>query len=339
MSQISAKARASFTCAVVVVAIAACGAPEPGTAAPDGGTDLLDALPAPISAPAAPTTTTAATTAPSTTAPTSSARPTTTTRQRPPTSTAAPTAKALKKKKEKAATTAGTAPAPRSSAAKPPPAPAKLGPQWRPVGGDEFNGAALDTGTWAPYNSKGGFGNGLRRPEAITQSDGTLKITAKDDVSGGMAHSSGQLYGRWEFRARTEPGRGLGSAILLWPDSEQWPRDGEVDIMEVPGENRDLAHFVLHWGEANNVHGTDIAGNFAQWHTFAVEWLPDRITWFVDGVQRYENTDKAAIPTTPMHLTIQLDQGPKKNWIPAPDETTPDTVTLEVDWVRIHAAQ
>ena len=53
---------------------------------------------------------------------------------------------------------------------------------------------------------------------------------------GGMADSFGQTYGRWEFRARTDHGRGFGSAILLWPDSEKLI-DGEIDIAEVPAEH------------------------------------------------------------------------------------------------------
>jgi beta-glucanase (GH16 family) len=308
MSRISTRVRSAVACATLALVVAACGAPDPSTAAPDTGADLFEALPAPSSAPAATPTV----------PPTTSVAPTTTARPTPrPTPT--PT------RSRDGARVAAAAPAA-----------AQTGP-WRPVGGDEFNGSALDTSAWNAYDSAGGFGTGYRRPEAISQSEGTLKITAKGDVSGGMGHRFGQLYGRWEFRARTGAGRGFGSAVLLWPDSEKWPADGELDIMEVPGENRDLAHFVVHWSEQNKVHGTAVPGDYTQWHTFAVEWLPDRITWYVDGVKQYENTDKAAIPTTPMHLTIQLDQGPKANWIPARDETTPAEVELEVDWVRISA--
>ena len=61
-----------------------------------------------------------------------------------------------------------------------------------------------------------------------------------------------------------------------------------------------------------------------------------RITWYVDGVKKSENTNKDAIPTTPMHLAIQLDMGPFEEWILAPDETTPAEVSLEVDWVRVY---
>jgi beta-glucanase (GH16 family) len=211
------------------------------------------------------------------------------------------------------------------------------GTRFRPVGGDEFNSGSLDVKKWGTYDSIGGFGNGLRRPSAITQSGGNLVITATGKTSGGMADSVGQLYGRWEFRARTDDGRGLGSAILLWPDSEKLS-DGEIDIAEVPFEKRDQAHMILHSGpDADPLDGSHVVGDFSQWHTFAVDWLPDHITWYVDGRARFTVTNRAHIPNTPMHLAIQLDQGPVNDWLPAPDATTPPQVRLQVDWVRKYA--
>ncbi len=210
---------------------------------------------------------------------------------------------------------------------------------WVPSGGDEFDAPALDTSTWHAYDSEGAFGNGLRRPSAISQRDGLLTITARPrqdgGTSGGMAMGTGQLYGRWEFRARTSVGKGYSSAILLWPDSERFPEDGELDMMEVPSEKRTAATAFVHYGADNRIVGTSRAGDFTRWHTFAMEWLPDRVTWYVDGEKAWETTDRAVIPTTPMHLCIQLDQGPATNWMPAPDASTPDEVTLQVDWARI----
>jgi Glycosyl hydrolases family 16 len=219
----------------------------------------------------------------------------------------------------------------------PPPLAQVAGPGFRPIGGDEFNTGKLNTRKWGPYNSVGGFGNGLRRPSAITVSGGNLVITASGHTSGGMADSFGQLYGRWEFRARTDPGRGFGSAILLWPDSEK-VSDGEIDIAEVPDEHRNVVNYVLHSGsDGNTVDGGNVPGDYTQWHTFAVDWLPDQITWFVDGTAVYQVTDKARIPDVPMHLAIQLDQGPVQDWILAPDATTPPQIHLQVDWVHEYA--
>ena len=134
-----------------------------------------------------------------------------------------------------------------------------------------------------------------------------------------MAHKLDRTYGRWEFRARTDKGRGFGSAILLWPESERFPQDGEIDIMEVPSETRDRAHFIVHFagpGGSDKVYGSYAEDDFSQWHTFAVDWLPDRIVYYVDGVERFRVTDRNIIPDKPMHLAMQFDQGPKKDWIP-----------------------
>lgn len=208
---------------------------------------------------------------------------------------------------------------------------------WRPVASFDFNGSSLDRRAWGAYNSVGGFGNGLRRPSAITVENGLLRITARGNVSGGMGHQRDQLYGRWEFRARTDKGRGRGSAILLWPETEN-KDDGELDMMEVPSEDRSQAHFVIHYSAQNKLAGSKVSGDFSQWHTFAMDWLPNRITWYVDGVKQFETTDRNVIPRVPMHMTIQLDMGPFEEWIPAADATTPEEVRLEVDWVEIFAA-
>jgi beta-glucanase (GH16 family) len=211
------------------------------------------------------------------------------------------------------------------------------GVNWRPVSTFDFDGSSLDPRVWNRYNSVGGFGNGFRRPSAITVENGMLRITARGNVSGGMGHEVDQLYGRWEFRARTEKGRGRGAAILLWPKTEN-KDDGELDMMEVPREDRTEAHFVIHFSPQNKTAGSKVTGDFSQWHTFAMEWLPNRITWFVDGVKQFETVDKNVIPKVPMHLTIQLDMGPFEEWIPAADATTPAEVSLWVDWVKIFAA-
>lgn len=316
MVRSTSRVRTSVACVALAVVLAGCGS-VPNAAAPPGPEpDLFVALPAPASVP----TTTSAMPPPTTAAPTTT---------RKPTGAVAPRGA----ERARSVRVVADAPAPKGTSDP------GAGAGWRPVSGDEFNAGSLNTKKWLRYDSVGGFGNGFRRPEAISQSDGTLKITAKGDVSGGMAHSAGRLHGRWEFRARTDAGRGFGSAILLWPDSEKWPRDGEIDIMEVPFETRDLAHFVVHWGPdgVDRVHGGSVPGDYTTWHTFVVEWLPDRITWYVDGVKKYETTDVAQIPTKPMHLAIQLDQGPMKDWIKAPDATTPAEINLEVDWVRVYA--
>jgi hypothetical protein len=116
-----------------------------------------------------------------------------------------------------------------------------------------------------------------------------------------MGDSFGQTYGRWEFRARTDHGRGLGSAILLWPDSEKLS-DGEIDIAEVPAEQRDKAHFVLHSGgaatrsSAATCRATSRSGTRSPSTGCPTDHLVRRRPGAVHGHRQ------VAHPDTPMHL-------------------------------------
>jgi beta-glucanase (GH16 family) len=210
---------------------------------------------------------------------------------------------------------------------------------WTLIAHDEFDGDTLDKDLWAPYRGKTTDDIGQHDPDNLSVSDGTLKLTSRGDTSAGMAWNEGQKYGRWEARVRSEQGNGYGPVMLLWPDSENWPDDGEIDIMEIPKGDRTKASFTVHWGGNNKQDGTSVQGDFTQWHTFAVEWTSDHIVGYVDGQEVYRTDKSAANPPGPMHFAMQQDIGPYgDDWIPAPNASTPATCTFEVDWVRIYAA-
>jgi beta-glucanase (GH16 family) len=107
--------------------------------------------------------------------------------------------------------------------------------------------------------------------------------------------------------------------------------------MEIPIGDRSQSLAVLHYGADNNQYFHWEDGDFTQWHTFALEWQPSHVTLYIDGEEIVTWDDPDAIPRDPMHLAIQNDVGPHDGFIPARDETTPDEVSLEVDWVRIYA--
>src|ERR1700694_4664776 len=102
------------------------------------------------------------------------------------------------------------------------------------------------------------------------------------------------------FRADAVPG--YKTAILLWPDSGVWPRDGEIDFPEA-NLNSTIWGFVHHQG---GVSGNDQTGYRTRvmydtgWHTATVIWLPGRVTLQLDG--RTVGTNRTRIPNTPMHL-------------------------------------
>jgi beta-glucanase (GH16 family) len=209
---------------------------------------------------------------------------------------------------------------------------------WQLTANDEFDGTALDRGKWSPYTGETTGGVGRHLAENISVRDGQLVLTSRGLTSAGLAWRGGQQYGRWEMRAKTNPGTGYGDVALLWPDAEDWPEGGELNFMEVPKGDRSETHTIVHYGEDNSQVGKSIRGDFTQWHNYAVEWLPDRVVFYIDGQEVFRTTDPEQIPPRPMHLAMQQDIGPYgDDWIPARDETSPETLDFQVDWVRIYA--
>jgi hypothetical protein len=207
---------------------------------------------------------------------------------------------------------------------------------WRELWSDDFDQDCL-AWHWNVYDGPGTYGVGDRRPEAVDVADGELRLLGRHDVIGGIAEVENRLYGKWEVRARSEPRLGYSQVVLLWPESDRWPLDGEVDFSEVTAADRRSNSITVHYGADGRQDGTTISGDFTRWHTYAVDWAPDHLTVYVDGEEVYRATDPAMIPRTPMHLCLQQDVGPLTTALPAPDPTDTRVLTMHVDWVRAYA--
>lgn len=192
---------------------------------------------------------------------------------------------------------------------------------------DKFDGTELDP-RWNEYDGVGHAGNGIRSPEQISVRDGALRIDGTvDGTTGGMAADTGQQYGRWEARARYGAGTSAYHQVLiLWPDAEDFPVGGEVDFSEVSDPERQELAFFLHYGENNDQVTASTQVDMTQWHTYAVEWTPESIVGYVDGVEFFRSDDPSIFPPRPMHPTIQLD------WFP--DDGAAGEGWMEVDWYR-----
>ena len=110
-------------------------------------------------------------------------------------------------------------------------------------------------------------------------------------------------YGRFESRLKVPAGMGYLPAFWLMASDEtnygQWPKCGEVDIMEVMGQETNKSYHTIHYGyDSGSGHrqnqGTKTleTGDFAsEYHTYALDWEPGKLTWYVDGEQVYTTND------------------------------------------------
>jgi len=202
---------------------------------------------------------------------------------------------------------------------------------------DDFDGTTLNTASWSPYNSAGHAGHGLRRPSAITVSNGKLVVTARmvdgKLVSGGMSNRLNRTYGRYEFRVRTDvdPTGTMSGVLLTWPKHQWSPQFTENDIYETgkaTGTRWPFRTFI-HYGTSGTtqryfVHKADAS----QWHTMVMDWRPSSLKIYRDGELVWTVTDTAVIPDVLHHLAIQLDARATR--------TLTTAVRMYVDYVRIY---
>ena len=200
----------------------------------------------------------------------------------------------------------------------------KLG--WGAATGDEFTGGGLGA-NWSAYDGPGHDGAGRRTPDAVSVENGNLVIRGDSQGNtGGIAWGDSQKYGKWEMRAKFPKGdKQYHPVLLLWPSEAPWPEGGEVDFAET-NSAADEVSFFLHHGSSNEQKVEKKALDLTQWHNYAVEWTPDGIRGFVDGVQYFESTDPSTLPPGPMHATIQLDY--------FPDGGSPQPSEMQVAWMR-----
>jgi Glycosyl hydrolases family 16 len=185
---------------------------------------------------------------------------------------------------------------------------------------------------WGVYDSPGG--KPPRSSDMVEVSDGMLRLY------GGVSKKSGKDVGAGAAYYRVQAGAGYAPAVLLWPeDNENWPEHGEIDMMEVIDPKRGGGGTYLHHGKDNEHVGVDYTkADFTKFHTVGVEWLPSRVTYYLDGKPYFNVTpdqmDSGLPDEGPMHLALQLDQGCGYP-IPCRNAQTPERVVMDVDWIKI----
>jgi beta-glucanase (GH16 family) len=267
----------------------------------------------------------------------------------------------------------------RSPARTPAPEPGPEADGWHLAWADEFNGTSIDRNAWnVENNSTYGDGNEelsclMDRPENVKVSEGVLSIMAREEATpypcsdndrrfpDGRSYTSGMLttknkvdfeYGRFEIRARTPltqgTSKGLWPAFWLRPSSGS---NGEIDILEAVGTGKDdpfkanrikqTIHYDYAGTRPKQSTGYDLpsgttAGGF---HSYAVEWEPGSITWFVDGVKTYERNssttswlDETFVDKFYMRLNLAVGG----SWPGSPTEDTVFPAAFHVDYVRVY---
>lgn len=202
---------------------------------------------------------------------------------------------------------------------------------------EQPDGSPPDPANWVYDLGGWGWGNGEEQyytdsTENARIEDGQLVIELREDAENlypGNGYTSARLktkdrhawtHGRIEARIRLP----YGDAGGLWPafwmlgsniDEVGWPFCGEIDIMEyisrIPNEIFGTLHGPGYSGGASFGNIYDIGGPVAPpeppllddprdpqyYHVYSVEWEPERIRWYFDGILYHEATPADIVPS------------------------------------------
>ncbi len=233
-------------------------------------------------------------------------------------------------------------------------------PAWQ----DEFDYQGRpDPAKWGYDLGASGWGNHelqdyTDRIDNAFVGDGVLTIEARKEGRDGAHYTSARLvskgkgdflYGRIEARAKLPAGRGTWPAIWMLPTDWRygdWPRSGEIDIMEHVGFDPGRIHVSVHTQAYNHIAGTQktairaVDGATTGFHVYRVDWTPDAIRGYVDGALVLEFPNEGSGPDAwpfdqRFHLLLNVavggDWGGKQG---VDDAAFP--ARMQVDYVRVY---
>lgn len=219
---------------------------------------------------------------------------------------------------------------------------------WQQVWSDEFHGTTLNATNWTPITGAWPYNDERQyySPSAISVANGLGVITSTNQAQGGRLYTSGRMdtmgkrafmYGRFEMRAKLPQTQGIWPAFWLLPATNQWPP--EIDIMELLGHQPNKTYGSNHWGnpptstyQTSSLQLATTTPNFATaFNTFACEWWPDRIDFFVNNT--LFATHRSRVPQEPMYVIVNTAVG--GFWPGYPNGTTVFPQRFEIDWIRV----
>ncbi|WP_441248981.1 glycoside hydrolase family 16 protein [Kitasatospora sp. McL0602] len=240
--------------------------------------------------------------------------------------------------------------------------PAAPGP-WHSAFHDNFAGPTLDRADWVScfdWNDNGCTNQGNHEDEwyrpgqvgftqsgltltaerrATSGSDGTsypwvsgMISTGRDSWNGTPRHTFTYGYFAAAIKAPATAA-GFFPAFWLIP-AEARSTPPEIDVAEFINTNQQVdmnLHYRTADGSDAHVGQTTAAADFATtYHVFAIDWEPDSVTWYVDGVQRFQVTKPTCVPHVAMELVLDLAVGFQED-----PPASVDSAQLQVAWVGV----
>lgn len=222
--------------------------------------------------------------------------------------------------------------------------PAKNG--YKLVWHDDFKGRSLDTSKW-DVRGIGPRRMGFISADAVRVENGFLKLYAlnrNDSILSGAVGSQRHFcprYGYFECRAQLQKSIGVWAAFWIQSAKISQGSDPaefgtEIDIFEYFKEvGKDTLQHALHWAYGPHMKSVGPMNSYVKdldkgFHTFGLEWTPERYVFYVDGKKSYERTEGISHIAEYIILSMELpDTREQVKYTSFPD-------VFVVDYVKVY---
>lgn len=151
---------------------------------------------------------------------------------------------------------------------------------------EEFNGPLQPY--WNPAYDK------RNRPSNVeVRDDNRLHLSTRQDENGNWFGGSVVLevpytFGRFVIRVKLQAAKATKGLGMLWPASKVWPEDGEIDLLEIGGDDaweRQTVACNIHYGSEpkHPIIHKKYEEDMTAFHNVACAWRPTTFAFMCDG--------------------------------------------------------
>ena len=154
-------------------------------------------------------------------------------------------------------------------------------------------------------------------------------------------------YGYVESRFKFPATQGFFTAFWMLPADPSYVYRSEIDILELLGDDPTTMFMTYHYAGRDQSYAVN-AGKFKNgkcptkdyskdFVRMGMDWQPDHIAWYIDGVECARFSNAAQIENGPMQIILHMmvDNNWQRSWnVGLADPTL--TRQLEVDYIRVY---
>ncbi|MEG0295922.1 MAG: family 16 glycosylhydrolase [Clostridium sp.] len=216
----------------------------------------------------------------------------------------------------------------------------------------------FDAPDYQSFYMSDGWSNGegfncMWRKENIKFKDGIMNLTIDKDPVGtikpysGGEYATNETYGYGYYNVRMKPIKndGVVSSFFTYVDKSGDEYAGiahEIDI-EFTGKDTTKVEF-NYFTDGVSANGFIYELGFdasKEFHEYGFLWLPDSITWFVDGKEAFHTEGVSytnyEVPSAPGHIMMNVWPGNSPEWLKPFDGKTP--LTAQYDWASFKGVE